>query len=117
MQKLRSLIKSPGQWIDFSSPRIINSFKTALACLIGYGLVLWTPLPQSQWIVITILVVMSAQTSIGSLFIKAKMRFWGTVCGAVVSVGIILLCDNHPPSLAAAIFISTLIFAYVAGIP
>lgn len=103
--------------LHFSNPKIIHSFKTALACLIGYFLVRWTPLPQSQWIVITILVVMSAQPSVGSLFVKAKMRFWGTVFGALASAIIILLCHNNYLGLAVAIFIFTAVFSYIASIP
>jgi uncharacterized membrane protein YgaE (UPF0421/DUF939 family) len=101
----------------YFSPKVVNGLKTALACLIGYLLYLWTPLPQAQWIVITILVVMSAQTSIGSLFLKAKMRFWGTVCGALASSAIILISGGHPVGLAISLFVMTAIFAYIAGTP
>ena len=48
----------------------------------------------------TTLVVMSAQTTIGSLFIKAKMRFLGTVCGTAASMAIIFLCGNSPVALS-----------------
>lgn len=95
--------------------KVINGFKTALACLIGYALFLYTPLPQPQWITITILVVMSAQTSIGSLYIKAKMRFWGTIAGTLASVLIILLCHNNHIALAIALFIAFFGFTYVAS--
>ncbi len=100
-----------------SSPKMINSFKTALACLLGYLLMVWTSLPQSEWIVITIMVVMSAQTSIGSLFIKAKMRFWGTVCGALASLGILLICGTNPVGIGISLFIIALFFTYIAGTP
>lgn len=102
---------------DVTSPKVINSFKTALACLLGYLIVIWTPLPESQWIVITIIVVMSAQTSIGSLFIKAKMRFWGTTCGALAALAIILICANHQLGIAISLFLVTLFFTYIAGTP
>jgi Fusaric acid resistance protein family len=106
-----------GRMIDFSSSKVIHGFKTAFACLIGYMLVLTTPLPEAQWVVITILVVMSAQPSMGSLFIKAKMRFWGTVCGTLAGAVTVLLCHNDPAKLAIALFIFTLIFSYVASNP
>lgn len=102
---------------DFSSPKTINSFKTALACVLGYLVMIWTPLPQSQWIVITIMVVMSAQTSIGSMFIKAKMRFWGTACGALASLGILLICGTNPVGIGISLFIIVLFFTYIAGTP
>jgi uncharacterized membrane protein YgaE (UPF0421/DUF939 family) len=106
-----------GKLIDFNSSKVIHSFKTALACLIGYVLVLTTKLPEAQWIVITILVVMSAQPSIGSLYIKAKMRFWGTVLGAITAaITVLLFHDNHV-ELAFALFVVTLFFAYIAATP
>ncbi len=100
---------------SFSSPRAINSLRTTLACLIGYLIVIFSHLPQSQWIVITIIIVMSAQISIGSFFIKAKMRFWGTFLGALAAVAIILLCGNNPVLLAIAFFIAIICFTYTAG--
>ncbi|HVV68990.1 MAG TPA: FUSC family protein [Gammaproteobacteria bacterium] len=102
---------------DFTSPRAINSLKTAIACVIGYLLVIWTPLPQPQWIVITILVVMSAQTSLGSLTIKSYMRFWGTVAGAGISAIIYLCIGTDPVGMTIALFIVVLAFAYVASSP
>jgi len=115
LNNLRSLFGSLGNRIDISSPGTINSFKTALACLIGYLLVLWTALPESQWIVVTILVVMSAQASIGSLFIKVKMRFWGTVCGTMAAAVIVVICKNNAIELGVAFFIATLFFSYIAS--
>jgi uncharacterized membrane protein YccC len=117
MQNIFSRIPPFWKSINFRSPKTINSFRTALACLIGYLFVIFSHLPQSQWIVITIIVVMSAQISIGSLFIKAKMRFWGTVWGALVSVIIILVCGNNPVLIGIAFFLTILCFTYLAGNP
>lgn len=116
MQKISYYISRAGKMIGFSPPKVIHGFKTALACLIGYMLVLITHWPQAQWIVITILVVMSAQPNVGSLFIKAKMRFWGTVFGALAAIITVILCHN-PAELAIALFVFTLIFSYVACNP
>ncbi len=102
---------------NLSPQKLINGFKTALACLIGYLLYLFSPLPQAQWILITILVVMSAQTSVGSLFIKAKYRFLGTVCGALAAILIIFICGQNHIALGVALFVMFMIFTYIASSP
>lgn len=102
---------------SWSSLKMINSLKTAIACLFGYLLVLLTPLPQSQWIVITIIVVMSAQTTVGSLFIKAQMRFWGTILGALAALMVILVCNHNPIAIGIALFVFSLLFVYIASTP
>lgn len=105
----------PNLQIHWKSNRAINSFKTAIACLIGYLLYIFTPLPQAQWIVITILVVMSAEATLGGLLIKSYMRFWGTVAGAAIAIFALLLGGNSFYWIALILFFSTLCFAYVAG--
>ncbi len=100
-----------------SSYRIVNSLKTALAVLIGYLFVIGASLPQSQWIVITIIVVMSAQTSVGSLLVKATMRFWGTVGGTILCIVVLYLFGNTTIATACALLISSLLFTYIAGSP
>lgn len=106
-------------WANFNwfSDRAINSLKTAIACVIGYLIYLFTPLPQAQWIVITVLVVMSAQISIGGVLIKSYMRFLGTVAGALIAVGAFLLGGTEPIWIACILFTSTLVFAYIGGSP
>lgn len=105
------------QHFSWTSPKTINALKTAIACVIGYLCIKLTSLPQAQWIVITIIVVMSAQTTIGSLFIKAQMRFWGTLLGALSAVAIIIICRNNPLGIGIALFVASLIFAYLAAAP
>lgn len=100
---------------SWHSTRSVNSLKTAVACLIAYLLVTFTPLPQSQWIVITVLVVMSAQSTLGGVLIKSKMRFWGTVAGAMFSVLMLWCFGVDRVVVGLALFVSILFFAYVAG--
>jgi len=104
-------------WQDFhwNSNRAINSFKTAIACLIGYLVVVFSPLPQPQWIVITILVVMSAQSTIGGMLIKSHMRFWGTLAGGLISIVALFLVGNDVWGVALVLLTATLLFAYIAG--
>ncbi len=117
MKNSFSTIRAFWQEFDFASPRVINSLKTAIACVLGYLLVLWSPLPQSQWIVITIIVVMGAQTSLGSLVIKSYMRFWGTLFGALFSTAVYLLVGTDPLGTAIALFFVVLVLAYIATNP
>lgn len=101
--------------IRWNSIRSINSFKTTIACLIGYLIVLFGPLSQPQWIVITILVVMSAQSTFGGVLIKARMRFWGTLAGGLVAVAALLISGHDAWWVAAVLAVSTLFFSYIAG--
>ena len=66
--------------------RIIHSLKTAIACLIGLGVEKYYNWPSGQWVPITIIVVMSAQTHFGGALTKAYMRFLGTVAGVAISI-------------------------------
>jgi uncharacterized membrane protein YgaE (UPF0421/DUF939 family) len=103
--------------MSLSLPKVIHGFKTALACVIGYLLYLFTPLPQAQWIIITILVVMSAQTTVGGILIKAKMRMLGTILGATASVLIIILSKGDSTGIGIGLFFSIMIFTYIASRP
>lgn len=109
------LLKQELSDFRWSSNRAINSFKTAIACLIGYLIVIFSPLPQPQWIVITILVVMSAQSTMGGMLIKSHMRFWGTLAGGLISVTALFLVGNDVWGVALVLLASTLLFSYIAG--
>lgn len=115
MKNWLKAIKTDWQSFEFFSHRSINSMKTACACILGYLLVLFAPLPHAQWIVITTLIVMSTQSSFGGLLLKSYMRFWGTVAGAVIAILGYLLVGNDPLWLGVVLFCSTLLFAYVSG--
>lgn len=110
-----SHFKQTLQAFRWASDRTINSLKTAIACMLGYLLVLFSPLSQPQWIVITILVVMSAQVTFGGVLIKANMRFWGTLAGGLVAVSALLIGGNNPWWIAGVLLISALFFSYIAG--
>ncbi len=76
---------------------------------------IFTPLPQAQWIIITVLVVMSAQSTLGGVLIKSQMRFWGTVAGAAFSVLTLLFFGIDPWVIGTVLFITILFFSYMAG--
>lgn len=115
MKKIISDLKTSWQEFNWQSNRTINSIKTGIACLFGYLVFKFSTLAQAQWIVISILVVMSAQSTIGGLLIKSYMRFWGTLFGAIIAAAILLAFDSNPWYIAITLFITTLCFAYIAG--
>lgn len=92
---------------------ITHSFKTAIACLVGF---LVTKLVgfSGVWIVVTIIVVMCAQIYVGSVLLKSYMRFLGTLIGCLLAA--ITLLTAGPTTLATVVTIalSSFIFSYVA---
>lgn len=98
--------------------RLVHSFKTAVALLFGLLISYLFKLPlQGRWVVITILVVMCAQSRVGAILQKSYMRFLGTVIGASVASLTLWLVY---PNVALTIFIlciATAIFSYIADSP
>jgi uncharacterized membrane protein YgaE (UPF0421/DUF939 family) len=115
MKKIITELKNSWHEFNWRSYRSINSFKTGIACLLGFLVIKFTTLTQAQWIVVSILVVMSAQSTIGGLLIKSYMRFWGTLLGAVIAATILLFFGSNPWYIAITLFVTTLGFAYIAG--
>ncbi|EKE01178.1 MAG: putative membrane spanning protein [uncultured bacterium] len=99
----------------FNYYRTIHSIKTAIACLIGVIIEKHYNLPSGQWIPITIMVVMSAQTHFGGALRKAYMRFLGTVSGVAITTMILLFFGNSLTIILCAVFIVCIIFTYVAS--
>jgi len=94
--------------------RIIHSFKTLIACLIGVLLAKLSGLPSGQWIVITICVVMCSQIYVGSVIQKSYLRFLGTLIGCLFAVAAIFITPNIHLAAVGAIAISTFFFTYIA---
>lgn len=66
--------------------RLIHSLKTAVAFLIGLFISYTFHFPlKGAWILISILVVMCAQSRVGAILQKSYMRFLGTIIGAIVA--------------------------------
>ena len=100
------------------SDRLVHSLKTAIALLFGLLISYLFKLPlQGRWVVITILVVMCAQSRVGAILQKSYMRFLGTVIGASVASLTLWLVY---PNVALTIFIlciATAVFSYIADSP
>lgn len=96
------------------SDRLLHGLKTAIACLIGYVITYYLPIHQAPWILITVMVVMTAQSTLGSLLLKSYARLFGTVCGALIAAIILLLHFNHFWGMAIAISTAAFIFSFIA---
>ena len=95
--------------------RAIHSIKTAIACLFGLALVKHFNWPMGQWVPITIIVVMSAQTHFGAALQKAYMRFLGTIAGVIIALLTLFLFPNNLWIIFSIVFISCLFFTYIAS--
>lgn len=95
--------------------RIIHSIKTAIACILGLSLEKYFNWPSGQWVPITIMVVMSAQTRFGGALQKAYMRFLGTVAGVTTTVITLLLFNSDLITMFMVVFIACLVFTYIAS--
>src|SRR5436190_3578629 len=98
----------------FFDERLIHSFKTLIACLIGLALAKLSHLPSGQWIVITIIVVMCSQLYVGSVLQKSYLRFLGTLVGCLFAIIAILIAPNIQVAILGAIAVSAFVFSYIA---
>lgn len=94
--------------------RIIHSIKTAIACLIGMLLIKLIGLPLDQWLVITIVVVMSGQINVGSVVTKSYMRFLGTLAGSLLAVITISIFGTDAIAIELVVAASAMLFSYIA---
>jgi hypothetical protein len=94
--------------------RVIHSVKTAFACIFGFFITRFVHLPQSQWIIISIVVVMCAQINVGSVLNKSYMRFLGTLAGSLLAGLTLVIFGNNPLAAIMMIAFAVLIFSYVA---
>jgi len=96
--------------------RLIHSFKTALACLVGFALTkaLHRYLLFDQWLLVTILVVMCAQISVGSIIFKSTVRLLGTLLGTLLATLTLLSVGDNTLCYALVIAFAGFIFSYFA---
>ena len=112
--KIKKYFSTP-KGIEINYYRVIHGIKTAIACLLGFTLETYYDWPFGHWIPITSMVVMSAQTHFGGAVHKAFMRFLGTMCGVTTAAVALWLFNNDIFVTASVIFISIMIFAYIAS--
>ena len=100
-----------------SKERVIASFKTALACLIGIFIGELLHLSMPQWALITIVVVMATTIRIGGTIQKSYFRLLGTLIGAILAAGALLLLGNQPAIIHILLILLLAVFSYLASSP
>ncbi len=94
--------------------RLIHSTKTVIACIGGFFIGKMISPHASQWIVITIIVVMCAQIYVGSVIHKAYFRFLGTLIGCIFAASAIFFIGDTLFAIVIAIGLSSFVFSYLA---
>lgn len=94
--------------------RLTHGLKTAFACLVGFILMRVFHPYIDQWLLITIIVVMCAQLSVGSMIQKSYMRFLGTVLGSSIAALTLLIFGFNELVFAIVITLSVLVFSFIA---
>ena len=107
--KLAASVKS------LSGERLIASFKTALACLIGVMIGEIFHLIMPQWILITIVVVMATNIRIGGTIRKSYFRLLGTIIGAFLAAVALFFIGNYPNIIHLLLILLIGVFAYLAS--
>lgn len=97
----------------FDIERFIHAIKTVLACLLGLLVAKEFSFSTTQWIVITVLVVMCAQIYVGSVMQKALLRFLGTLIGCLFAVSSLALFGGTDVAIVMAIVLAGFIFSYI----
>lgn len=105
------------QLLSLDNERLIHSFKTAFACLVGFAITKSVHFYFDQWLIITILVVMCAQINVGSMLQKSYMRFLGTLAGSIIAAIILKIYGTDPIPIAITITAAAFIFSYIATGP
>lgn len=108
------MIKPKNLLINLDINRFIHGGKTVIACLIGFLVSKLLHFHTNQWVIITILVVMCAQSRVGALLQKSYMRFLGTLMGAVIAIVTLKLFGDYPLPVITALCISAFLFSYMA---
>jgi len=101
------------KWFD--TERITHSIKTAIACMIGFLLANIVGFPTaSQWIVVSIIVVMCAQIYVGGMMQKAYLRFLGTIVGCLFAIIALTSAGDTDLVIMITLALSSFIFSYLA---
>jgi len=98
----------------FQNERLIHSFKTAFACLIGFLVAKYIYVRADQWIVITTLVVMCAQINVGSMLQKSYLRFLGTLAGSAIALLTLFFFGSNFQINMIAVVLSAVLFSFIA---
>ena len=77
---------------NLTSPIFKHSLRIAVVVMIGYSIGVYFSLQNSYWILLTIAVIM--RPNYGLTKNRSKQRTFGTLMGAAIAVGIVLITQN-----------------------
>lgn len=97
-----------------TSERFIHSVKTAIAASSAYMLARLIGQPADQWIVISVIVVMSAQIYVGSIMQKSYLRLLGTLLGCLTATATIIFLKHTFLTVVISIALAAFMFSYIA---
>lgn len=95
--------------------RVRNSIKTAVACLIGMLIIDMFKIQVGNWIVVSIVVIMSRRTTFGSAIKSSGMRVLGTIMGALFCLFVIKVLGTDHAVMTLMMALAMLLFVYMAG--
>ena len=106
------------QFSKFDNNRLIHSLKTAIAFLIGVVIVrVFHFSPNGQWVLISIVVLMCAQSRVGAVLQKSYMRFLGTILGASIAAFALLVAYPNVVWTTLILCCTAGLFGYLADSP
>jgi len=94
--------------------RLIHGLKTGIACIIGYSFSLIANFQATQWLVVSIMVVMCAQMHVGSVLQKTYMRFIGTLVGSIIAAATLYFFPHEKHIYLIIITVCGIVFSYIA---
>lgn len=97
-----------------NTERLIHSIKTAIACLIALFIAKFFQFSSTQWIVITVIVVMCSQLYVGSVLVKAYSRFLGTLAGCALATFVLYFFGPQDLTIAITIGLAAFCFSYLS---
>ena len=101
-------------WTTTATNRLINSFKTLIACAIGWAIATALKM-QPAWILITIIVIMARQLHVGGVLIASWWRWAGTIIGAIIALLAIFVYPAHALLAAFILFTGLFFFSYLSS--
>ena len=96
------------QNLNLNSTLFRHSLRLSIAMLFAYSLGIFFDIQNTYWILLTIIVIM--RPNYGLTKERSKDRIIGTIIGAVIAVGIVLVTQNE--ILYAALALISLVFAF-----
>ncbi|MAT80628.1 MAG: hypothetical protein CMJ29_03155 [Phycisphaerae bacterium] len=122
-KRLENVVEPRGARLDaflYSHHALVHAIKTALATglgvLIGWLLtfVIKDPDWHSEWIVITVVVVMTMLPNVGGILLRSIYRLIATVLATLIALGVIIFTDYNPYAIMATMIIGVGVFTFIA---